>query len=231
MSAVKLTDHITCLTFKKLYPVFVWAISCEDDGYLLVDTGFNNSDVESELKRASFHGAPKAIIITHCHLDHTGSVEALARKWKVPVVASAVESPFIDGSRKLAQQASGVVQRGFLGLADRLKMMTGVPVQVTRQVSEGDQIDGLRVIEIPGHTPGQIALVHEGDGAVIVADAFINYKNRVRQDPMPGVDIDREEAKRSIAKLSALGYENLLPSHGKPILGNGTQKLKEFLND
>ena len=231
MSAVQLTDHITRLTFKKLYPVFVWAVSCDDDGYLLVDTGFKNSDIELELKQAGFTGAPKAIVLTHCHLDHTGSVASLARKWKVPVVASAFESPFIDGSRKLAQQAGGAFQRGFLGLADRLKMITGTPSQVTRQVSEGDQIECLRVVEIPGHTPGQIALVHEGDGAVIVADAFVNYKNRIRQDPLPGVDIDRDEARRSIAKLSELGYENILPSHGEPMLGNGTQKLKDFLND
>ncbi len=107
MSAEKLTDHITRLTFKKLYPVFVWAVSCEDDGYLLVDTGFKNSDVELALKGAGFDGAPKAIVITHCHLDHTGSAAALARKWKVPVVASAVEAPFIDSSQKLSDQASG----------------------------------------------------------------------------------------------------------------------------
>ncbi len=124
---------------------------------------------------------------------------------------------------------SGLVQRGFLSLASKLKMMTGAPVQVTRKVSDGDQIECLRVVEIPGHTPGQIALAHEGDGAVIVADAFVNYKNRVRQDPMPGIDLDREEARRSIAKLSELGYDNIFPSHGEAMLGDGTKKLKDFL--
>lgn len=128
MGAKKITDHITCFRFKKLHTVHVWAVSLNDGGYVLIDTGFNNSDVESALKDVGFAVAPKAIVITHCHLDHTGCVAKLAEKWGVQVIASVKEASLIDGSRRIADEAKGSIQKGFLRITDKLNMMTGANV-------------------------------------------------------------------------------------------------------
>lgn len=48
----------------------------------------------------------------------------------------------------------------------------GGPVKITGTISDGEQIAGFRVIHIPGHAPGQIALFRDSDRMLIAADAI-----------------------------------------------------------
>ena len=230
-SFTRVTEHIGQLHFNTFIPVAVWVVDLDGDGYVLIDSGYFNCNVEVGLKNAGYEEPPKALVITHCHLDHTGTAARLVRQWDTPVIASAEEAPFIDGSLSLSEAVSSGAQKAFLGLSSRWNMMTGQPVSVSQWVSEGDLVEGLRVIDVPGHTPGQIALVHEGDGAVIVGDTFGNFLNRIGRWPFPGIDTDRDEGLRSIEKLADLGFEKLLPSHGEPILKDGARRLREFLGE
>ena len=68
----KLTDHIYKLSYDVGYVVNMVA-SVGDDGVLLVDTG--EREKAEQLKEAVLglgHGAPRIIINTHAHVDHTG---------------------------------------------------------------------------------------------------------------------------------------------------------------
>ncbi len=226
----KVTDHIGRIHFKTFIPVAVWTVEIEDGGYILIDSGYFNCNVERGLEKAGFSEPPKALVITHCHLDHTGTAKHLIDWWDIPVVASEIEAPFIDGSKSLSGAVDSKAHKAFLGLSSKLNMMTGTPVQVTRKVREGDQVEGLEVVDVRGHSPGQIALVHEQDRAVLVADTFGNFRNRIGRWPFPGIDVDRDEGMGSIAKVAGLGYEKFLPSHGVPILDRGPERLKTAFN-
>ncbi len=230
-SFTRVTEHIGQLHFNTFIPVAVWVVDIDGGGYVLIDSGYFNCNVEVGLKNAGYEEPPNALVITHCHLDHTGTAARLVRQWDLPVIASAEEAPFIDGSMSLSEAVSSGAQKAFLGLSSRWNMMTGEPVSVSQPVSEGDLVEGLRIIDVPGHTPGHIALVHEGDGAVIVGDTFGNFLNRIGRWPFPGIDTDRDEGLRSIEKLADLGYEKLLPSHGEPILKDGIGRLRMFLDE
>lgn len=231
MAVYKASEHVTGITFKKLYTVSVWAVKSDDGGYLLVDTGFNGSDVEGELNRAGFNGPPKAIVLTHCHLDHCGNAARLAGKWGVPVIASAEETPLIDGSKKLSQYASGPLRSTFFKLLGLLKHIQADAVEVTRTVKDGDLIDGVEVISIPGHTPGQIALFQKDDGACISADCFMNMKNNISHDPISLIDIDREAAVRSMRRVAGLKAKVILPSHGPALREDGSERITKFLRE
>jgi glyoxylase-like metal-dependent hydrolase (beta-lactamase superfamily II) len=41
---------------------------------------------------------PSAIILTHGHFDHVGSLETLAAEWDVPVYAHTLEHPYLNGT-------------------------------------------------------------------------------------------------------------------------------------
>jgi phosphoribosyl 1,2-cyclic phosphodiesterase len=73
-----------------------------DDTIILVDCGFSLKETE---KRLSIVGiAPSkinAILVTHEHSDHIRGVSSLAKKYKIPVMATAGTSKFLRNSSAL----------------------------------------------------------------------------------------------------------------------------------
>ncbi len=45
-------------------------------------------------------------------------------------------------------------------------------MKIAGTVSEGDEVAGFKVIELPGHAPGLIALWRESDRLALVSDCF-----------------------------------------------------------
>jgi len=85
---------------KDVFVNFYMVQDQEDDKWVLVDSGLKWS--ASKIKEMATHlfgagSTPKAIILTHGHFDHTGSVEKLAEEWDVPVYAHHLEIPYITG--------------------------------------------------------------------------------------------------------------------------------------
>lgn len=74
----------------------------ETDGLTLVDTGVAGS-APAFLKAAQTLGQPiRRIVLTHAHVDHTGSLDALhAALPDVPVLLSARDARLLRGERQL----------------------------------------------------------------------------------------------------------------------------------
>lgn len=68
--------------------------------WVLVDTGLSNSGpfiIEAAGHHFGTQRKPEAIILTHGHFDHVGSIMELIKKWDVPVYAHAQELPYLTG--------------------------------------------------------------------------------------------------------------------------------------
>ena len=48
----------------------------------------------------------------------------------------------------------------------------GGPVEIAGTVDEGDDVSGFRVVHLPGHAPGLIALFRESDRLALTSDCF-----------------------------------------------------------
>src|SRR5438067_8005779 len=145
------------------------AINCylvrEDDGFTLIDTGWPGSQAQPIIQEAHKLGLPLVrILLTHAHVDHVGSLDALhAALPDVPVAISERDARFLSGDKSLDPSEPQVPLRG------------GYPVCTTRPtllLHEGDRIGSLEVLATPGHTPGHIAFLDTRDRAVIAGDAF-----------------------------------------------------------
>ena len=66
--------------------------------WVLVDTGMPGfaGAIRREAERL-FGTRPRAILLTHGHMDHVGAVRQLARTWGVPVYAHPLELPYLTG--------------------------------------------------------------------------------------------------------------------------------------
>jgi glyoxylase-like metal-dependent hydrolase (beta-lactamase superfamily II) len=103
-------------------------------------------------------------VLTHAHIDHVGSLDALhAALPDAQVAISKRDARFLSGDKSLDPSEPQVPLRG------------GYPVCTTKPellLHEGDRIGPLEVIATPGHTPGHLSLLDTRDRAVIAGDAF-----------------------------------------------------------
>lgn len=136
----------------------------EDDGWTLVDT-IVGGQAQAIIQEASRAGLPIVrIVLTHAHVDHVGSLDALHEALPQAVVAiSERDAPFLSGDRYLRPNEPQVKLRG------------GYPIRKTKPgllLHEGDRVGSLEVIATPGHTPGHVAFLDTRDRTLLAGDAF-----------------------------------------------------------
>jgi len=144
----------------------------------------------------------KSVIITHYHFDHTGGLRELVDRFNVTVYSHRDE-------KELIEEESGV--------------------EVDEVLVDGDQIYGLTVIHTPGHTPGHICLLDQDTKALFIGD-LVYEENGVLYEIPRKYSRDPIGNRESIKKLLAYDFKHILPSHGKPIMDNGYEKLRELVS-
>jgi glyoxylase-like metal-dependent hydrolase (beta-lactamase superfamily II) len=213
--------------------------------WILVDTGLENS-ADFILKSAKEHfgknSRPKAIILTHGHFDHIGSVAQLADLWDVPVYAHELEIPYITGEKNYPQ-ADPTVDEGLVA-----KMSPAFPHKSInlgyRAVALPPNRDvpgmaGWRWMHTPGHTEGHISLFRDSDRTLIAGDAFTTTKQEsfssvLTQDeqvngPPAYLTTDWENAKKSVEKIRNLNPSLAILSHGLPMRGEELTRHLDML--
>lgn len=226
-----ISRHIAAIDLHGRFQVAVFLVR-HDAGLVLVDAGFPGWHY-AILTAAESLPQPNRIthiVLTHAHADHIGGAAFLSRHCGAEVLASAAEKPFIEG-RSLARGARGILPRLVLSLNHWTQGRRVEPIRVDRTIADGDVLFGLRVVDIPGHTPGQIALWHENDGVLLCADALFNVEDTLGYDPVPGMTSNRTTAAASLARLAGLGCKDFAPSHGPAILGDAPERIRRFLGD
>jgi glyoxylase-like metal-dependent hydrolase (beta-lactamase superfamily II) len=88
----------------------------------------------------------------------------------------------------------------------------------------------MRVVHVPGHTPGSVALHFPELGAIIVGDAM-QYRFGRLMLPHRLFTQDMPQAITSIRKLAALDFDTLCFSHFRPIVRDADLRVREFVRE
>jgi glyoxylase-like metal-dependent hydrolase (beta-lactamase superfamily II) len=213
-----------------------------DNSWVLVDTGiggYANQIKQAAAARFGKDVRPSAIILTHGHFDHVGTVVELANDWNVPVYAHELEMPYLTG-RSDYPPPDPTVGGGLMArlsfLYPKHSINLGGRVRVLPSDASVPGANGWRWIHTPGHTPGHISLFREADRTLIAGDAFVTtkqesvlsvltQKQEVHGPPMYFTP-DWQQARRSVEKLAALRPIVAATGHGVPM--RGERMLREL---
>jgi len=167
------------------------------------------------------------IALTHWHIDHVGALSSIRGRTGAEVAAHRADAPIIAGlvppTKPELRGESGKFARWML-----LKLYR--PSNVDRIVEDGDELPhGLRVVATPGHTPGHVCYYLEESGIVFVGDALFHRDARL-QLPPGGFSHDSGLARRSLAALRSLRFDQCYFGHGEPMLDRADMIVHDFLD-
>lgn len=207
-----------------------------NDNWVLVDAGLKWSAPKIKKAAATLFGPdsrPKAIILTHGHFDHVGSVAALAEEWDVPVYAHFMEIPYLTGKSSYPPPDPSV---GGGLMASMSFVYPKSPINIWSRInvlSSDGNIPALpewKYIHTPGHSPGHISLFREGDKVLIAGDAFVTInagsaisslitQKKQISGPPKYFTYDWNASEQSVQALADLQPRLAVTGHGQPMHG------------
>lgn len=196
-------------------------------GDVLVDAGgppFGGRIVQAlryEKRSVSTH------VITHAHGDHAGGSHTIVEELKVPVWIGEKDAEACESGRPVTK--SNPFSRVIVGGMSKFQ---GVPV--ARRLQEGDAVGpGFVVVDVPGHSPGHIALWRESDRVLIAGDVWFNMNMFTTlsglRKPLGPLTPDPETNRESQRKLAALEPDIVCLGHG-PVITDAAPKLAAWVS-
>jgi glyoxylase-like metal-dependent hydrolase (beta-lactamase superfamily II) len=156
---------------------------------------------------------PRALFLTHIHLDHAGAAGTLVRRWpQMPVYVHRRGAPHLVDPAKLLASAS----RLYGDDMDRLwGEVAPVPEGNVKPLDGGEEILGFRVAYTPGHASHHVCYFHPDSGHAVVGDvaAVRVPESDFVLPPTPPPDIDLELWERSIDEVLAWSPASLGLTH------------------
>lgn len=197
---------------------------------ILIDTGSAGDETKIQEALAQINRSIKeltAIVVTHCHADHAGSLAALQRETEAPTFMHPIDADRVEaGDVMRPMKASpGILNRILFRLFIAPAPKTIEKGVIDHRVNDREVLDlagGLRVVHTPGHSAGQIGLYWEKGSTLFAADAVMNQPNLKY---MLGYE-DLETGKRSATRLTKYDFETACFGHGRPIVRDASQRFR-----
>lgn len=210
--------------------------------WVLVDTGLENSAdfILEEAEKRFGKSKPDAIILTHGHFDHVGSVIKLSQHWNVAVYIHELELPYITGEKDYPL-ADPTVDKGMVAKMSPTFPHTSIDLGLKAKTLPKDgTIPGMKNwkwIHTPGHTVGHVSLYRDNGSILIAGDAISTTK----QESLLSVVLQSEKingppkyltenwkvSEITVKRLRDIKPSLLIPSHGKSLEG---KELEDHLN-
>ncbi len=155
---------------------------------------------------------PRAVLLTHIHLDHAGATGSLVERWpELEVHVHEAGAPHLIDPTRLLESATRLYGAENM---DRLwGEFAAVPESQLRILKGGEQVlDAFTVAYTPGHASHHVSYLH--DGIAYVGDVGgVRISSRLTIPPTPPPDIDLEAWHDSLRQVAAWRPRQLAVTH------------------
>jgi len=187
-------------------------ICCWQVGDVLVDPG--PESCERALLAALDGERPRALLLTHIHLDHSGATGALVRRWPgLEVYVHERGAPHLIDPEKLLVSAERLYKEDMGRLWGEV---VPVPEENLRILTGGEELaGGFEVAYAPGHASHHVAYRHAESGSAFVGDVggVRIPPAEYMLPPTPPPDIDLEQWHVSLDLVAGWQPERLCLTH------------------
>jgi glyoxylase-like metal-dependent hydrolase (beta-lactamase superfamily II) len=211
----------------------------QSDRTILVDAGMPGRAARILRRLAAWGIGPddiSLILLTHGHLDHSGSAAELRQLTRAPIAIHAADASMLHEGRNrpiLPRCGFAHVLRPFF------QHRQIAPCQEDLRLEDGQRLDEFgvagQIIATPGHTAGSVSVWlpesgHEGAGELIAGDLLmgggLGGLITPRRPRLPYFYDDLAVSRSSIQKILALPLHRVYVGHGGPL--NGADVRREF---
>ena len=144
---------------------------------------------------------PRALLLTHIHLDHAGAAGALARRWPdLEVYVHERGAPHLAAPERLVASASRIYGERMETLWGEI---LGVPEDQLRPLRGGEQIGPFTVAYTPGHASHHVAFLHESGRAFVgdvAGERILPQQLVMTHSPPPDVDLEAWESSLDLVR-------------------------------
>ena len=176
------------------------SILSEDGKAWIVDPGHEADRIAALLEKKELK--PEAILLTHAHFDHIGAVAGLLERFpSLPVYIGEKDVAVISHPMNQLPPDYPPVKKPAslkaIGQAGSIEGLVG--------------LQGLEVIETPGHTPGGVCYYLPSEKLLLAGDTL--FAGSVGRTDLPGGDMGT--LVESLKKLTTLPDDTIVvPGHG-----------------
>jgi hydroxyacylglutathione hydrolase len=182
-----------------------YVLSGQKDACCIIDPGCYFGNERTALREYIEQEGlvPELLLNTHCHLDHVFGNKFVYDTWNLPLHLHEMEHPLLDAAPDYGRT-------------------WGLPFENYRgelfYIREGGILtigeDSLKILFLPGHSPGSVGFYCERQGFIIGGDVL--FRESVGRTDLPGGDHDTLLASIR-SQLWPLPDETIVyPGHGEP---------------
>lgn len=210
----------------------------DGDGVTIIDAGLPRywTHLNSELaKLGKTLDDVRALILTHGDTDHIGFAAKLSREKGIAAYLHPADDKRARLEVKKPNSGWGPIKLGpLVGFMWYSALQGGLkipPAGTLQPVEDGQVLDvpgSPRIIHVPGHTPGSIAVHVPGVDALFIGDTMTtrNVLTGVTGPKPAPFTLEPEQAMTSLARLGEIDATWVLPGHGPAWNGGAAEAVR-----
>ncbi len=203
---------------------------------ILFDTGMSENSFNIIKNNMNVKQIDK-IIISHLHIDHIGGAASFNKNYNIPIYISSDDYDYIKGfvssesnyfdSYLAMMETNGVPDNILSQIMSSHPMIKFSDYYKNLELNKIDfNIDNFEIVNVPGHSPGSIALYSKQDKSLLSGDHLLGKIT-------PNISVYSSDHDylglylNSLEKIKNLDVHTVFPGHGEPFK-NYRERINEI---